>query len=583
MLLSLSVFPLTILADNIITSASVSSNSGKVGSITDILGQNFAGTLASVSWDSKVVAKNIPISDNGTLYYEMTIPDGYKGIHTIKITDNSNWSLSTAQISYTVNPSISIFPDSIDSTTPFTVYGHGFNKDENDIQILVDGKVCPTIVPTIADDYGAWAATLYINTQTKGRHSVTVSGAGATDAQLENLSIIVTPWAEVKPLSGPVGTQLLFYGWGFRQNEYGITILWDNSMLATNMRAETSGDFIADGSKRENMFDGGGEYTESIFVPPSYQGNHTIVLYGSTFSPIGTFPNYTFVVTPSIQIQPSSGATGVEVDVSCNGFAQNEVLAVQYDGIEIKSGLAVNNNGSLSISFNAPKSTGNDHVITVIGNKGNSLQTKFTTTDVPVATENQTPNQPQTPSQTANTTLVQTPQPTKIELNSPSLVNPVANYSFYLFNSVGDVFAGVFKYLGNIGSFFGGNNNLTTSSPEINFQWSDTNNINSPEYILQVSKDSQFSDVLLEKNISSVSEYNSLNSLKITSGSYFWRVKTIDNLGNESQWSQTSTFQIGPMPEIVGLFTFLISLLVVAAIVFAIITILVNRANRSRY
>jgi hypothetical protein len=581
--MTLSIFPAIALGASTLTSLSISSNSGTVGSTTSILGQNFAGTIGTVSWDGKVVVKNIPISDNGTLYYELTIPEGAKGTHSIKVADNSNWSLSSVEITYSVVPTISIFPDSIDLTSPFTVYGHGFNKAENDIQILVDGKPVTPIVPTVADTNGAWAATLYLVSPTKGIHTVSVSGSGVTDAALPNLSIVVAPFAIVKPLTGPVGTQLLFYGWGFRQNEDGITILWDNIMIATNIRAETNGNLIADGSKRESMFGGGADYTESIFVPPSYQGDHTIVIYGSSFSQRGTFPNYTFKVTPSVQIQPPSGETGVQIDVTCNGFAIDEVLTVKYDGTEIKSGLPIDKKGSMQMSFNAPKSIGKDHIISITGSKGNSLQAQFTTTDKPVVTENQTPvqNPPQTPSQTENKTP--TPTQTKIEYIPPVILHPAGGSNFYLFNSVGDVFAGLFRYLGNIGRFFSGVQDSTTGSPQINFKWSDTNKIDSPEYILQISRDNQFSNVLLETNISSASEYNSPTNLSLPSGGYFWRIKTVDKQGNPSKWSDISTFHVNSMPEVVGLFTILISLLVIAAIIFAIITIRVNLANRKKY
>ena len=169
-----------------------------------------------------------------------------------------------------------------------------------------------------------------------------------------------------------------------------------------------------------------------------------------------------------------------------------------------------------------------------------------------------------------------------IEYDSPSLTNPSSNTKVYLFNSVGDVFVGAFGYLGNLGNFFSGNENSATNSPKLDFKWSDPNDIKSPEYILQVSKDEKFTDVLFETNLSSP-EYNAPVDLKLSSGNYYWRVKTVDGQNNESGWSQASSFKIGSMPEIVGLFTILITILVIAAIVFAIITVIVHRANRQKY
>ena len=289
------VFPLSVSSASIVASLSLSSTSGLVGSQTTVTGQNFAGTLASVYLDDKVIAKNIPISDNGTFSCDLTIPEGAKGNHTIRANDNSNWAASSASTSFSINPNISSFPDNMALPSNLTVYGHGFIKNESDIQILIDGKLYPTLVPVVADVNGAWAASVSLQNLVKGRHNVTVSSSAASSSDLGQLSLIITPYVEMKPASGPVGTQLLVYGWGFRQNEDGITILWDDQCLITNIRCEPDGNLIADGSPRTSgAIQGEDENNTSIFVPPSCQGTHTLVIYGSDFSFRGTFPGFSF-------------------------------------------------------------------------------------------------------------------------------------------------------------------------------------------------------------------------------------------------------------------------------------------------
>ena len=204
------------------------------------------------------------------------------------------------------------------------------------------------------------------------------------------------------------------------------------------------------------------------------------------------------------------------------------------------------------------------------------MQAKFTTSDIPVViqTENQTPTpaSPETQNQNEN-------QPVnKIEYLPPTINSPSVDENFYLFNSVGDVFGSFFKYIANIGRFLSGDNNNSTNSPAIEFQWADTNKISNPNYVLDLSKDDQFSNIVLEKNISSQS-YSLPDNTGLSSGSYFWRVKTVDSVGNASNWSATSGFTIGSMPGLVALFSIVISILILAAILFAIFAI---RASLSK-
>lgn len=66
-------------------------------------------------------------------------------------------------------------------------------------------------------------------------------------------------------------------------------------------------------------------------------------------------------------------------------------------------------------------------------------------------------------------------------------------------------------------------------------------------YTLQVSPDESFSSLTVEKNLSA---YRSRTKLKLAEGMYHWRVKVIDDAGNESLFSSSKSFSVGNTPSV---------------------------------
>ena len=78
----------------------------------------------------------------------------------------------------------------------------------------------------------------------------------------------IGPYCTATPLSGPVGTKVTISGKGFRTGEDGVTFTWDGPIIDTNFTAQPNGTF-----------------SWPITVPPSVKGEHTIGIYGSSFTP----------------------------------------------------------------------------------------------------------------------------------------------------------------------------------------------------------------------------------------------------------------------------------------------------------
>jgi len=91
-----------------------------------------------------------------------------------------------------------------------------------------------------------------------------------------------------------------------------------------------------------------------FLAPESYGGQHTVTVESPTDSQIFT-GNY--IIVPYIAIDPNLGSAGTEINVVGHGFGVNEKnIAVTYDGVITKSGIAADEDGTWSTSFPAPPS-----------------------------------------------------------------------------------------------------------------------------------------------------------------------------------------------------------------------------------
>jgi len=498
-------------------SISVAPTSGTVGTSIQIRGNGFSGRLATIHWDDQVVLSKIPISETGELTCNWKIPPASRGDHIIKITDDSNWTESTASTILTVLPGITTPTCTGQTHARITVTGTGFAASEKGIRVTWDGTVLPS--SATADNLGTWSFNFIIPEASKGEHFVSAFSNSTDASEIGEHRVTVAPFAKVVPTSGPVGTEITIDGFCFRTGEDGITITWDDEIILCNLVGGPDG-----------------SWNTTLNIPPCTKGHHTIGVYGSSFTPKGIVPDTDFEVIPHIELQPTSGNKGTKVTVNGYGFASDEAITLNFEDNSLNVKTTSDNAGSFSAVFLVPQSTLKNNSVQAIGSAGSSAEAIFITE--------------------------------KTAPPAPTLLSPQQDAKFEIFNSVGDVFLEPVKLLSGIATFR--QNGL--GSPIATFDWADIDAaIGKVNYTLQIYRgDDSSAQVLLKENLLE-SEYTLSQSDISTKGLYSWRVKAVDDIGNESQWSEARKFDLIRVSNQTLIISIVIPILVIAAILAIVI------------
>jgi hypothetical protein len=112
------------------------------------------------------------------------------------------------------------------------------------------------------------------------------------------------------------------------------------------------------------------------------------------------------------------------------------------------------------------------------------------------------------------------------------------------------------------------------------FDWEDVTSLTPPvTYHLQVASDSDFVQMVLEKEGLSASEYQVPEEEQFAAVKqevpYYWRVRAVDGAGNESEWAGPSTFHVGFDFSLPGWAIYV--LIAIAAAIIAFLTFWLGR------
>ena len=445
-------------------------------------------------------------------------------------------------------PVILISPSSGATGTTITIQGNNFNSYVgDDITITYDATQIPNS-PLQVPGSGSFTTEFTIpETAAVGRHWITVYSTGGTITMLaRNFFIVEETVITMDVFQGPVGTEVNITGQGFYSNRM-VGIYYHN--IATqhlgNATTSATGLFTYNftvpnstgGSHEITVLNDKGNQADTEFkVVPVVLINKAaagpgelLAMTGTGFGyrslvdiTMGTYPITTvrtndtgdfevvfnipelnpgifdikaldaysnqaevkFTITASVGISNTSGAVGSPVTINGSGFTAGQSVSVVYDDVTVTT-VNADNFGRFVISFDIPVSTGGIHQITVSDGTFTEYYTYVVESEAPAV---------------------------------PVLVIPVKN---------------------------------TETKSVAYFDWQDVDDLSQPVvYRLQVAPDQNFSTTVLDKSDLSDSEYsltfNEALPAATTGTSYYWRVKTRDAASNESEWSESWSFNVNP-------------------------------------
>ena len=140
------------------------------------------------------------------------------------------------------------------------------------------------------------------------------------------------------------GDKFWINGIGFEENESGIQVTFDGTMLTSGVVADAKGSWAV-----------------QLEVPSSNRGEHTINAYGDT-TRAADVPPALLIISPKLEVSPAMASMGQDVVVRGTGFGKNQPLTISFDGNLVSQGKQSDAKGGFSAEFKIPKSkSGSPH------------------------------------------------------------------------------------------------------------------------------------------------------------------------------------------------------------------------------
>lgn len=212
----------------------------------------------------------------------------------------------------------------------------------------------------------------------------------------------------------------------------------------------------------------------------------------------------TMEVVPSISLEPELPELGAPVTISGRGFAGNSVLSIKYDDLAIANSPSTDEAGNFTYEFNVPESSEKEHEITATDEAG-------------------------------NTSAYSLP----LEGEAPSKPMPVTPK----------------------GQRFG-----LMGAETVAFKWTEVSDPSGITYTVEIGDNLNFFPLKPGMRKTDLTQPECVASLE--PGTYYWRVRAIDGVGNEGEWSISPyAFKVGMLSSWVliigGIVAFLILIMLV--------------------
>ena len=537
-------------------------------------------TVTLTSTHSKVT---FTASAAGNYTAAFSVPDTVKGIYTVHLTREDYTKLAEADFEVLLFVKIDSGRDPHDEGpvgTEVTITGTGFKASQNVRVNFFQGEVKKGEEKTDkSDTSGKWDVSYTIPDTPGGDYDFIVGfQEGTVWSDLAPRDFEVTPEITA-PSSGTVEHTIEVSGTGFRSNEKDIEITLDGDVVEPTSSIEVNEK---------------GSWNANILIPPLTRGYHTIDASGKDTRARDVPDIDDFLVGAGIWVEPPGEPAGFHyvgdtITVKGGGFASKETGIKVTFGEQVKaSGITAKEDGTWEFSFDLPASTYGPHDVSASGDITTTAVT--TTLDILAKIEELNPKEGARGDIISLTgsgfrgsqTLTVTVGGAAATENLQTRSNGDVVISFHVPKCTlgkqtlkvtdGEATAEVdFTVTKKVlpTPLRISPEDSTLRSGEVTFSWHGITGDSGVTYIVEISKDSGFMSGLMSEPNTGTTELSYTLTEALDNGTYYWRVKAVDNYGNESEFSASdySTFKVSVIPlwvwVVVGLVV-LVGLMVVA-------------------
>ena len=290
-----------------------------------------------------------------SFYSSFTIPESCAGEHDILICYYDDPDDVADTLQFTIHPSIEIDETEGPAGTEVKVSGKGWAENESEIEIrfyLQDPGTTHyetssyyEVVATVeidVDDYGTWEDEIAFNVPpaSKGDHWIYAVGSKTEtndieDDNIKGVEFEILPGISVSPASGAPGEVITVTGSGFAADEEDIEILFDNDMVASNIKADNDG-----------------VWGKTVTVPQLPKDTYDISAEGE-YTAAEDLTEVEFEVVPGLTVTPIEGHVGTTVNLSGGGFPAGKTISATYDGVQVGTTTTDANGSFANFTFEA--------------------------------------------------------------------------------------------------------------------------------------------------------------------------------------------------------------------------------------
>ena len=538
----------------------VSPASGAIGTVVTVTGENFdsyRGDEISMFFDNEeMVGSPIIVSESGIFSFGFGIPDDAEpGRHWVRA--KSELGSTLAVTLFTVpEAEISLDNDSGTIGTKLTIEGKGFYAG-GVVTLYYDNKLLAT---EQANSAGEFSYQFTILGSTAGKHWIIARGAEDNAAGIE---FEVIPSITLVPASGAIGDILTVSGAGFAARS-DAAVYFKSAEVAY---------------AKTNEY---GSFEVAFFnVPTVLTGTYNVQVKDED----DNMAKAAFTVIAGARLDQTTASVGDDLTISGTGFVVDSTVTIEYDGVGIAA-VDADSRGDFEAVFKVPVSKYGEHSITVSDGK--------TVKQLVFAIESQAPPAP-VPLVPADNSearaeayfdwedVTDTSLPLKYSLQvatdrnfATRVLERELSGSEYALTRVEKLVA-VQKdspYYWRVKATDSAANEGEWSIPgsfcvlappapalllpeldtkaeaEVYFKWTEVTDLSPPIiYHLQVASDQNFASLVLEKKGLTGAEYTVTEEEKLAAVKkevpYYWRVKAIDSVANEGEWSSSGSFYVG--------------------------------------